>query len=164
MNNQDRKIIEKLEDQFYQMASQAMSQGEDIEKEYIESMKDLQKICYYMEVRCAMKEAEEYEDEEYVDDSDYQKRSYNNRYYNGSNMYGRGNMNSYARGGGYSRTSGRRNNSYMMNNGRSGRRYYDNEAEKENSVNDLRQMLQMEQDPEKRSMLEGIMRVLENDK
>lgn len=49
-----------------------------------------------------------------------------------------------------------------MNNGSSGRRYYD--SEKENSVNDLRQMLQMEQDPEKRSMLEGIMRVLENDK
>ena len=162
MNNQDRKIIERLEDQFYQMASQAMSQGEDIEKEYIENMKDLQKICYYMEVRCAMKEAEEYGDEEYIDDPEYQKRSYGNRYYNNSNMYGRGNMNSYTRGG-YNRYSGRRGSSYM-NNGRSGRRYYDNEVDKESSVNDLRQMLQMEQDPEKRSMLEGIMHVLENDK
>lgn len=163
MNGQDKKIIDRLENEFYQIASNAISQQESMEREDIENMKDLQKICYYMEVRCAMKEAEEYEDEEYVDDSDYQRRSYNNRYYNGNNMYGRGNMNSYTRGG-YNRASGRRSNPYMMNNGRSGRRYYDNDAEKENSMNDLRQMLQMEQDPEKRSMLEGIMRVMENDK
>lgn len=162
MNNQDKKIIDRLENEFYQIASNAISQQESIEREDIENMKDLQKICYYMEVRCAMKEAEEYMDEEYMDDSDYQKRSYGNRYYNGGNVYGRGNTNSYTRGG-YSRTSGRRGSSYT-NNGRSGRRYYDNEAEKENSMNDLRQMLQMEQDPEKRSMLEGIMYVLENDK
>ena len=155
MNSQDKKIIEKLEDQFYQMASQAMSQGEDIEKEYIESMKDLQKICYYMEVRCAMKEAED----EYMDDPDYEERSYRGRSYNsynGGNMYGRGN--NYMRGG-YNRTSGRRGGSYM--NGRSGRRYYDNESEKEASMNDLRQWLQMEQDPDKHAMLEGIMRVME---
>lgn len=74
-------------------------------------------------------------------------------------MYGRGN--SYVRGG-YSRTSGRRGNSYM--NGRSGRRSYDNDMEKENSMNDLQHMISMEQDPEKRSMLENIMRTLENGK
>lgn len=159
MNNQDKKIIERLENEFYQIASDVIAQQESIERADIENMKDLQKICYYMEVRCAMKEAEDYGDEEYMDD-DYQRRSYTNRYYGGNNMYGRGN--SYTRGG-YNRTSGRRGGSYM-NNGRSGRRYYDNDAEKENSMNDLRQMLQMEQDPEKRSMLEGIMRVMENDK
>lgn len=162
MNNQDKKIIERLENEFYQIASNVASQQENIEREDIENMKDLQKICYYMEVRCAMKEGAE---DEYMDDADYDERSYRGRSYNGNggsggNSYNRGN--SYARGG-YGRSSGRRSSSYM-NGGRSGRggnRYYDNEVEKENSMNDLRQMLQMEQDPEKRSMLEGIMRVME---
>lgn len=115
-----------------------------------------------MEVRCAMKENEGYDDEEYQNDMEYQNqnRSYSNRYYNGGNMGMNGRGNSYARGG-YNRTSGRRYNSYM-NNGYSNRRSFD--GEKENSINDLRQMLQMEQDPEKRSMMEGIMHVLENDK
>jgi len=157
MNSQDKKIIDRLENEFYQIASNVASQQESIEREDIENMKDLQKICYYMELRCAMKESEGYEDEEYMDD-DYQKRSYTNRYYNGGNMYGRGN--SYTRGGyGYGRYSGRMGNPYM--NGRSGRRSYDNESEKEASMNDLRQWLQMEQDPEKRSMLESVMRVME---
>lgn len=159
MDNRDRKIIDNLDNIFYQYASQVSSQ-EDVEREYIENMKDLQKIMYYMEVRDAMKEGEYYQDDEYMNDSEQSGRSYGNRYYNGGNMYSRGNGNSYTRGG-YNRMSGRRGNSYM-NGGSSGRRYYD--GEKENSMNDLRQMLQMEQDPEKRSMLEGIMHVLENDK
>lgn len=160
MNNQDMKIIDRLENEFYQIASHATSQQGSIEREDIENMKDLQKICYYMEVRCAMKESEEYEDEEYTDGSDNQRRSYNNRYYGGGSMSMRGN--SYNRGGyGYGRYSGRRN-SYTG--GRSGRRYYDNDAEKENSVNDIRQWIQMEQDPEKRAMLENAMRFLEGDK
>lgn len=155
MNSQDKKIIDRLENEFYQIASNIASQQESIEREDIENMKDLQKICYYMEVRCAMKEAED----EYMDDPDHEERSYRGRSYNsynGSNMYGRGN--SYTRGG-YSRTSGRRGGSYM--NGRSGRRSYDNESEKEASMNDLRQWLQMEQDPDKRAMLEGFMHVME---
>lgn len=155
MDNQDRKIIENLEHAFHGIASQAFGK-EDIERQDIEDMKDLQKIMYYMEVRCAMKEGEDYQDD-YMNEMEYSNRSGIGRYYN-SNMYGRGN--NYGRYG-YNRTSGRRGNSYM-NNGSSGRRYYD--GEKENSMNDLRQMLQMEQDPEKRSMLEGIMHVLENDK
>lgn len=100
---------------------------------------------------------EEYPGDEYMNEMGYQGRSGNNRYYNG-NMYSRGN--NYGRYG-YNRASGRRGGSYMGN-GASGRRYYD--GDKENSMNDLRQMLQMEQDPEKRSMLENIMHMLENDK
>ena len=164
MDNRDMKIIDNLEEIFYQYAS-SINPQEDIEKSCVESMKDLQKIMYYMEVRDAMKQGEGYEDE-YMNDMEQSGRSYNGgRYYNsynGGNMYGRGG-NSYTRGGyGYGRFSGRRGNPYM--NGRSGRRSYDNEAEKENSVNDLRQWIAMEQDPEKRSMLESVMHVLENDK
>lgn len=161
MDNQDRKIIEHLESAFHSIASQAFGK-EDIERQDIEDMKDIQKIMYYMEVRCAMKEGEDYEDEEYINDMERSDRSYGNRHYNGysGNMYSRGS--GYSRGG-YGRPYMRRGNSYM-NNGTSGRRYYDGDKEKENSMNDLRQMLQMEQDPEKRSMLEGIMRTLENDK
>lgn len=157
MDNRDRKIIEKLDNAFYQIASEATAH-EDIEREDIKDMKDLQKIMYYMEVRCAMKENEGFADDEMMNEMDYSNRSYGNRYYNNNGAYGRGN--SYMRGG-YNRGSGRRNNSYMGN-GQSGRRYYD--GEKENSISDLRQMIQMEQDPEKRSMLESVMHVLESDK
>ena len=158
MDNRDRKIIENLEDIFYQYASNINPQ-DDIERSCIENMKDLQKVMYYMEVRDAMKQGEEYDDE-YANEMEQPSRSYTGgRYYNNGNMYGRGG-NSYARGG-YNRYSGRRGNSYMGN-GTSGRRYYD--SEKDNATNDLRQMIQMEQDPEKRSMLESVMHVLENDK
>lgn len=159
MDNRDRKIIENIEDIFYQYASNINPQ-DDIERSCIENMKDLQKIMYYMEVRDAMKQGEEYDDE-YANEMEQPSRSYTGgRYYNNGNTYGRGN--SYARSG-YNRTYGRRGGSYM-NGGRSGRRSYDSEGEKEASINDLRQVIQMEQDPEKRSMLENVMHFMENDK
>lgn len=158
MDNRDKKILEKFDNDFHQIASQ-----EGWEREDIVTMKDLQKLMYYMELRCAMKENEEYRDEMYdmgnMGDMDYNRSYNNNRYYDGGNMYGRGN--SYARNG-YGRSSGRRSYNSYAGGGSSGRRYYD--GEKENSINDIRQMVQMEQDPEKRSILENVMRVLENDK
>ena len=154
MDIRDKKLIEKLDNDFHQLSSQEGWQPQDIEL-----MKDLQKLMYYMEVRCAMKENEEYQNDSYgneIENSRYgMYGGYGNRYYDGGNMSGRG---------GYSR------NGYGMNSNRgsygnrpfSGRRYYD--SEKENSMNDLRQMISMEQDPDKRSMLENIMHTLENDK
>lgn len=150
MDIRDKKLIEKLDNDFHQLSSQEGWQPQDIEL-----MKDLQKLMYYMEVRCAMKESEEYNNDPYEGEMDNGRYgSYGNRYYNDGGMSGR---NMYSRGG-YNRSSSRGygNRSY------SSRRYYD--GDKESSMNDLRQMISMEQDPEKRSMLENIMHTLEGEK
>lgn len=154
MGERDYKLIERLDADFNRLSSQ-----DGWTKEDLENMKNLQKLMYYIEVRCAMKEGEEYPGEEYMNDPSYDGRSYGNRYYDGNGSYGRGgSYNSYARGMG-NRSYGRRGyNSYAQNQNY-GRRYYD--GEKENSMNDLRQMISMEQDPEKRSMLENVMHMLE---
>lgn len=154
MEDKDRKLIDKFSDDFYQLSSQ-----DGWTKEDLENMKNLQKLMYYMEVRCAMKEGE------YPEDEDMGEMEYNTRFYNGGRYYDGGNMNrgggSYNNGGRSGRNYGRR--SYTYSTPTSGmypsRKYYD--SEKENSMNDLRQMISMEQDPEKRSMLENIMHSLE---
>ena len=150
MDNQDRKLIERFDADFCKIASQDGWSPDDIAL-----MKDLQKLMYYMEVRCAMKEGEDYPDGEYGGDMEYENRSYGNRYYDGYNMYGR---NAYMRGGN-GRTSGRRN--YNGGGSYSSRRYYDGDKDNMNAMNDLRQMISMEQDPDKRSMLENIMHMVE---
>lgn len=156
MEDRDMKLIEKLSDDFYQLSSR-----EGWTKEDLENMKNLQKLMYYMEVRCAMKEGDEYPEDE--EEMGYNMRSYTGgRSYNGNGRYGDGGM--YGRGGNYSngrsgRSNGRRYMPSYSGNMYPSRRYYD--SEKENSMNDLRQMISMEQDPEKRSMLENIMHSLE---
>ena len=122
---------------------------------------------YYIEVRCAMKEGGEYPGEEYINEMDGGNRSfggrsnnsYNNsyggRYYDGNNSYNRSGY--QGRSG---MTSGRRSYGMpYMGNSYNSRRYYD--SEKENAINDLRQMIQGEQDQEKISMLENIMHMIE---
>lgn len=158
MGNMDKKQVEKFDADYNKIYSQ-----DGWTKEDIEMMKDLQKLMYYIEVRCAMKEGGEYPGERYMDDMSYDDRSYDSRSYDnydrGSGYYG-----GYNRGSGhmYMDRSGR-----MMPYGRnisvgrtSGRRYYD--GEKENSVNELRQMMNMEQDPDKRAMLDNAIRMLES--
>lgn len=154
------KQVEKFDADYNKIYSQ-----DGWTKEDVEMMKDLQKLMYYIEVRCAMKDGGEYPGEQYMDEmsyNGYDSRSYDGGYDNSyaRGSYGRGNM-----GGGRSMImqNGRpmmysRNG--MYNNGMSGRRYYDS-GEKENSLNDLRRMASMEQDPEKRSMIENAIRVLE---
>lgn len=163
MEDRDMKLIEKFSDDFYQLSSR-----EGWTKEDLENMKNLQKLMYYIELRCAMKE--ELEEDEDEEEMEYSSRSYGggrdygNRYYEGGNMYGRGGNSyngRYGRSGRSGRSGGRRSygQSYGGGNSYNSRRYYD--SEKENSMNDLRQMISMEQDPEKRSMLENIMHSLE---
>lgn len=159
VEERDMKLIDKFSEDFYQLSSR-----EGWTKEDLENMKNLQKLMYYIEVRCAMKD--ELEDEEDEEEMEYSRsyndgRSYGSRYYDGGNMYGRGGGYSNGRSGRYGRTGVRRSNGSSYGGGMpyNSRRYYDNE--KENSMNDLRQMISMEQDPEKRSMLENIMHSLE---
>lgn len=150
------KMVEKFDADYNKIYSQ-----DGWTKEDIEMMKDLQKLMYYIEVRCAMKDGGEYPGEQYMDETSY--NSYDSRYYDGYDNnsytrggYGRGNMGrsmtmQYGRPMSYGR------NGY--GNGMSGRRYYD--GEKEKAMSDLRRMMSMEQDPEKQAMIESAIHALE---
>ena len=151
------KQVEKVDADYNKIYSQ-----DGWTKEDIEMMKDLQKLMYYIEVRCAMKDGAEYPGEQYMDEMSY--NGYDSRSYDGYDNsyarggYGRGNMGGrsmtmqYGRPVSYGRGS-------MYSNGMSGRRYYD--GEKEKAMNDLRRMMSMEQDPEKQAMIESAIHALE---
>lgn len=149
------------------MGNKMYRQIEEFEKDYdkifdkgawdhndIVWMKDLQKLMYYIEVRCAMKKEQEnrdYEEEEMRRSGGY-GRSYDG-YGDYSNSYAR-NMppRRYMSGTG-SRSYGAPYGDY------SGRRSYD---DKEEPMEKFRRMASTEQDPEKRAMMEEVMRMLEN--
>ncbi len=127
MEERDKRLIEKLEADFHKLSSQEGWTKEDLEK-----MKDLQKLMYYMEVRCAMKKGQGYPGSDYMDD--YGHTSYamsqTQRFpmgYQGYNM--------------------------------SGRRYYDDE--RSNAIGYLQRMHSNEQNPEMRMALERAIRELE---
>ena len=139
-------VLEELESDFHKVGDKMEWTDADIEK-----MKNIQKLMYYMEVRCAMKEGQDYPGAGYIDD----RMSRDSRSYNDRNSYARGGQPRNAMG---RYTSGR--NSYTHPYGyASGRRYYD--SEHENALNDLRHMMSMEDDPEKREAMEEIVRMLE---
>lgn len=137
MTASDKKLIEEFEADFHKIASQEGWSKEDLEK-----MKDLQKLMYYMEVRCAMKEGQDYPGSDYMD------------------SYARGPMRNVNTGrfmshSGYPMSYYNRHNEYEM----SGRRYYDDE--KMSVVNTLRRMHQTEQNPETKMALERVIGDLE---
>lgn len=130
MGDMMKRQIEKFEADYDQIAAKG-----SWSKDEIEMMKDLQKLMYYLEVRCAMKEGGEYPGSEYMD-----KRSYDMAH-------------SYARG---------HNGTYPMyydNMGMSGRRYYD--SEKENAVHELHRMMDSKTDPEVKMAIQSAIRNLE---
>ena len=144
MDETSKRLIDTLEKDFHELSSKTGWTPEDLER-----MKNLQKIMYYMEVRCAMKEGEEYPGSEYMDN-----RGRNS--YDGYNSYRGGNMNrgrSYYGGNGGNGTSGH----YPY--GMSGRHYYDSERDK--FMNDLHRMMDSEQDPATREAMENVARMLE---
>lgn len=111
-------------------------------------MKDLQKLMYYLEVREAMKQGEEYPE------SDYMERSYARGGRGRSSRAGR----YMDRGsGGYSMNSGR---SYYDDGGRmSGRQYYDDE--KEDVIHKLHKAMDVERNPEYKTAFQEAIRMLE---
>ena len=129
MDKEDRRVLDELESDFHKVASQPAWSDNDIEK-----MKNLQKLMYYMEVRCAMKEGREYPGSEHMEDWDSRKS--------------------------YARSMPVRRMSYTFPYGYpSGRRYYD--SGRGNWIEDIRHMVSMEQDPEIREQLEHAMRMRE---
>ena len=138
MGDSDKKLIEKFEADFQTLSSKNGWTPEDLEK-----MKNLQKLMYYLEVRCAMKEGADYPGEQYMDERSYDSRSY------------RGMPNRSPSTGRF--TSGH----YTMNDysyGMSGRRYYD--SEHDSLRNDLQRMMMNEKDPMIRQHMENLAGIL----
>lgn len=145
MGDQMKKQVEKFEDDYEKIFSKSAWEPKDITM-----MKDLQKLMYYLEVRCAMKEGEEYPGSEYMDER--------------SNSY-----NSYARGG---QARNAANGRYMSRGGSgtypmyyddmrgSGRRYYD--GEKEDAIHKLYKAMDSESNPEYRMAVQEAIRILES--
>lgn len=160
MDDTTKRLIDTFEKDFHELSSKGAWTSEDLVK-----MKDLQKIMYYLEVRCAMKEGNEYPGSEYMDGgSSFRGRGRSGNSY-GGNSYGGSYDNSYGgnsydhpyydgrgnRGGG----GGSGNRSSNM----SGRRYYDGEREK--FMNELNRMMDSEQDPRTREAMENLARMIE---
>ena len=138
MGDTDKKLIEKFEADFQTLSSKNGWTAEDLTK-----MKDLQKLMYYMEVRCAMKEGVEYPGEQYMDDRSYDSRSYRSMP-NRSPSTGRFTSGHYPMGYNY--------NSY---DNVSGRRYYDDGGHA-SFKNDLQRYMMMEKDPMIRQHMEDL--------
>lgn len=138
MGANTKTLLEKFEDDFNKISSKDAWTREDII-----FMKDLQKLMYYIEARCAMKDGEEYPGSEYIEDE--------------RNSYRRGR--SATTGRYVSRDSGRGgngNNSYDLY---SGRRYYDDE--KEHAIHRMKAMMESEENPEVRMAIKRTIAELE---
>ena len=131
--------IEKFESDYDQIFAKDAWTKDDIE-----TMKDLQKLMYYIEVRCAMKDGGEYPGSDYMNG-----RSYANRGQMRNTITGR--YISDGRSGMYPM--------YYDSEGMSGRRYYD--SEKENAVHELHRMMESKNDPEIRMAIQEAVRHLE---
>lgn len=128
MDHESKRLIEKFDADFHTLSSKEGWTKEDIEK-----MKDLQKLMYYMEVRCAMKEGQDYPGSEYMEKRSYDDRSYRSQPRNPQN-------------GQYMP------HSYGMSYGPM-RRYYD--GPHDNAINELRNAMMMETNPEARAAMEN---------
>lgn len=144
MEDSTKKLIEKFEADFQSLSSKNGWTVEDLTR-----MKDLQKLMYYLEVRCAMKEGADYPGEKYMDERSYDSRSYRSMP-NRSPSTGRF-MSGHSWPMGYSY-----NNGY---NNMSGRRYYDSEHDK--FMQDLHRMMDMETDPATREAMENVANMLQ---
>lgn len=137
MDLQDKKVLEELESDFHKIASKNGWTPEDYE-----SMKNIQKLMYYMEVRCAMKEGQEARDARYTDGA---KREWGQSYDRGTMPRGGSGRYSYDRG----------SYRYMPE-----RRYYD--GGRESSISEIRRAMAMEQDPEVREAMENVVMMMED--
>ena len=146
MDMKTQKLIEKYEEDFDKISSK-----EGWEPNDITIMKDLQKLMYYIELRCAMKEGQQ-------DNWEPSERSYRGQ------SRGGGGGGSGAGYGGYGAgrygTMGGGSGRYYDERGGSGRRYYDDE--KESALGRLYKMMESEANPEARMAIQMAIRELEN--
>lgn len=139
MGDTNKKHIEEFEKDYEKIASKGAWDDKDLER-----MKNLQKIMYYIELRCAMKEGQEYPGSEYMPEPVMS-------YARGCDGMGR-----FTSGNRY---MGRSYDMYYDDMGMSGRRYYDDE--KKNALHKLHHMMDMEENPEKKNALKIAINELE---
>lgn len=118
------------------------------------TMKDLQKLMYYIEVREAMKNGGDYSGSEYMDQNSY-NRGYS--YARGNTMHNPLNGRFMPRGGSGTYPMG--NGPWYYDNGMSGRRYYD--GEKEDAIHKLHKAMDAETNPDFRMAIQEAIRMLE---
>lgn len=137
MDMEQKKQIEKFEQDYNAIFSKQAWEPHDITM-----MKDLQKLMYYIEVRCAMKEGSE-------DNWDSNERSYRGQMRNPLNgqYMSRGGSGMYPMGGRY------------YDGGMSGRRYYD--GGREDAISRMNHLMDTETNPEARMAIQMAIRELE---
>lgn len=118
------------------------------------TMKDLQKLMYYIEVREAMKNGGDYPGSEYMDQNSY-GRGYS--YARGNTMHNPSNGRFMPRGGSGTYPMG--NGPWYYDNGMSGRRYYD--GEKEDAIHKLHKAMDAETNPDFRMAIQEAIHMLE---
>ena len=134
MDDKMRKLVDRFDADFHEYAGKATWEAKDITM-----MKDLQKLMYYIEVRCAMKEADDRRDYSYADND----RSYGMGYNRGG--YGGPGRKYYNGPSNYSNATGRR--------------YYDDE--RENAIRRLHQIMDSESNQELRMAMQNVINELE---
>ena len=128
MGEHMKKTRERLEEEFKHISS-----NETWTKDSLETMKNILKSMYYIDVICAMKDGEEYPGSEYMGKSYSMSRRGRDNYYDGWSYDNRGGM--------------------------SGRRYYDDE--RQNATQKLYQMMNNEQNNEVRMAIQKAIHELE---
>ena len=142
MGDQMKKQIEKFESDYDKIFSKGAWEPKDVTL-----MKDLQKLMYYLEVRCAMKEGEDYPGSEYMDER--------------SNSYASGGQARSPMTGRYMSRGGSGTYPMYYDDMRgSGRRYYD--GEKEDAIHKLHKAMDNESNPEYRMAVQEAIRILES--
>lgn len=161
MDQSTKNQIECFEKEYGKIYSEG---PEKWNKDKLDAMKNLQKIMYYLEVRCAMKDNGEYPGSEYM-------RGGENSYARGRDamtgrFISRNNSMDGRRSGHYyppyedempyyNDSNGRSNEGGRNNMGSSGRRFYDSERQK--ALSRLRQMTANEEGEKKRALDMAIM-------
>lgn len=154
MDSKTKKLIERYENDF-----DKLSANENYTKEQLTQMKDLQKLMYYIEVRCAMKDGEGYPGSDYMPGGN--DRSYA-RHRNAMGQYTSGHYPMMEHNGGWYYDSNMNmgsGNRYYDGNSMSGRRYYD--SEKEKALHYLHKMMDNENSPDVISDIQNVIRVME---
>lgn len=153
MDSKTKKLIERYENDF-----DKLSANENYTPEQLTRMKDLQKLMYYMEVRCAMKEGQDYPGSNFMPNGE--ERNYA-RHHDSMGRFASGHYPSSDNGNWYYDNMGSGRNYYDGYDGgnTSGRRYYD--SEKEKAIHYLHKRLDSESRPDVISDIQTVIRELE---
>ena len=153
MDSKTKKLIERYENDF-----DKLSANENYTPEQLTRMKDLQKLMYYMEIRCAMKEGQDYPGSNFMPNSE--ERSYA-RHRDSMGRFASGHYPMMDNGNWYYDNMGSGRNYYDGYDGgnTSGRRYYD--SEKEKAIHYLHKRIDSESRPDVISDIQTVIRELE---